>query len=177
MAYLTASGSVKGARVTSTILLVEDKEDDVRLFQDALAESKLGSALYRCRDGVEALNYLKGVPHYNDRERFPFPQVLLLELELPMVSGWELLTFVRTRPEWNSLLVVVLTASLRVDDLRRAYSMKADSFLTKPCRPQDLQSLANTFPNRWVALPDSGQIQLDVRQIANYPHKRNLPLR
>ena len=102
---------------------------------------------------------------------------MLLELELPMVSGWEVLTFVRTRPEWNSLLVVVLTASLRVDDLRRAYSMKADSFLTKPCRPQDLQSLANTFPNRWVALPDSGQIQLDVRQIANYPHKRNLPLR
>jgi len=131
-------------------LLVEDSEDDAFFFMKTLGRSGLGNPLRRVEDGPQALAYLGGQFPYADRALFPTPSILLLDLRLPRLDGWELLKFVRSRREFDELLVVVLTGSLREEDIRQAHGMGANCYLNKPCRPEDLQSLATTFPEHWL---------------------------
>ena len=142
----------------SLILLVEDCEEDVLFFKNALKRSGLGNPFQIVRDGVDALSYLTGQFQFTDRNAFPSPGILLLDLTLPKLSGWDVLQWVRSRSRFDNLVVIVLTASLRVEDLTRAYQLGADSFLNKPCDPHDLRNLAKAFPERWHNLPDSGEL-------------------
>ena len=139
------------------ILLVEDSEEDILLFTDALNRSGLGNPVRVVRDGVEAIAYLTGQVPFSDRKSFPPPKVLLLDLTLPKMSGWEVLQWVRSNPQFKGLLVVVLTASLMATDLQRAYQMGANSFLAKPCRPEELQNLARGFPEHWSGARDASR--------------------
>ena len=136
------------------ILLVEDWETDVLLFTEALRRSGLGNQVMVMPDGNETIGYLSGKGQYADRERFPLPTVLLLDLNLPKTRGWEVIQWVRSQEEFDSLLVVVLTGSFRTGDLHRAYQMGANSFLGKPCSAQDLVNLANSFPEHWLRTAD-----------------------
>ena len=132
------------------ILLVEDWDTDVILFREALRRSGLGNEVMVVPDGTETIGYLSGSGQYADRERFPIPAILLLDLNLPKTRGWEVLQWVRLRQEFDNLLVVVLTGSFRVGDLHRAYQMGANSFLGKPCSADDLVNLANSYPEHWL---------------------------
>src|SRR5437867_8698531 len=118
--------------------MAEDSEDDELLFMDALKRSGLANSVIVVHDGDEAIAYLNGELRYADRDRFPLPAILLLDLAMPKVNGWQVLHWVRSRPEFNDLLVVVLTSSLRVEDLQRAYRMGANSYLGKPFSLNDL---------------------------------------
>ena|SRR5438093_1540128 len=131
--------------------MVEDWEADALLFTEALKRSGLQNPLAILRDGAETINYLAGDGQYGDRQRFPLPSVLLLDLNLPKTRGWDVLQWVRSRAEFADLLVVVLTGSFRVGDLHRAYQMGANSFLGKPCSAKDLVKLANSFPDNWLS--------------------------
>jgi len=133
-------------------LLVEDSEDDAFFLMKTLGRSGLGNPLRRVADGDEALAYLGGQVPYVDRALFPTPSILLLDLRLPRLDGWELLKFVRSRREFDKLLVIVLTGSLREEDIRQAHGMGADAYLNKPCLPEVLQNLATTFPEHWLGL-------------------------
>ena len=97
-------------------------------------------------DGREAIGYLSGAFFYVDRDRFPLPRILILDLKLPRISGWEVLQWVRSRREFGEMLVVVLTSSESVSDLHKAYQMGVNSFLVKPCKAEDLVNLAKGFP-------------------------------
>src|SRR5260221_3827393 len=105
---------------TPAILLVEDREDDVLLFKHALEHSGLENPLRMVSDGLEALAYLNGQWPFSDRGTFPMPQIVILDLKLPKLDGWELLKVVPSRHEFDKVLVIVLTGSPRVEDLRRA---------------------------------------------------------
>jgi CheY-like chemotaxis protein len=131
------------------ILLVEDREEDALLFVDALKKAGLDHPLFLVSDGVEAMNYLGGKVLYADRTKFPIPKILMLDLSLPRINGWDVLRWVRAQPELNKMLVVVLTSSTRPSDLSLAYQMGANSFLTKPCSVTDLKNLARAFPKYW----------------------------
>lgn len=133
----------------SLILLVEDRKPDVLLLTEALKQSGLGNPVRVVDDGAKAVSYLSGQFPFSDRRKFPAPGVMLLDLSLPKMSGWEVLRWVRSKPEFKGLLVVVMTASLDASNLRRAYQMGANSFLSKPCTAEDLLSLAKGFPARW----------------------------
>jgi CheY-like chemotaxis protein len=134
------------------ILLVEDSEDDAFFFMKTLGRSGLGNPLRRVDDGAKALAYLeRQYPYINDA-LFPLPSIMLVDLGLHELDGWEVLKAVRTRREFDKLLVVVLTGSLRVEDIRRAYDLGANSFLNKPCSPEDLRNLASAFPEHWSGL-------------------------
>src|SRR6266581_4106789 len=100
------------------ILLVEDREEDALLFVDALKKAGLDHPLFLVSDGVEAMNYLGGKILYADRDKFPIPKILMLDLSLPRINGWDVLRWVRGQPELNNMLVVVLTSSTRSSDLR-----------------------------------------------------------
>ena len=138
------------------ILLAEDSEEDIWLFREVLERSGLGNRLQVVENGAEAISYLTGEERFSDRTKFSLPGAFLLDLNLPKLSGWEVLRWVRSRLQFRDLLVVVFTGSVEVGHLRRAYAMGADSFLFKPWAVEDLTNLAKAFSYRWPRVGASG---------------------
>jgi len=145
-------------RSGNTILLAEDLKDDELHFKHTLRRAGLGNRVIVVHDGEETIAYLEGAGCFSDRESFPRPRILVADLKMPRLSGWEVLEWVRSQAEFDDILVVVLTASLRVEDLHRAYLLGASSFLIKPCRAADLADLAETFPEHWWGSPATMQL-------------------
>jgi CheY-like chemotaxis protein len=132
------------------LLLVEDNEDDVFLMKRALTEAHVTNQLCIVEDGQQALDYLAGTGKFADRENYPLPAVVFLDLKLPYVSGHEVLAWIRGQKELESLVVIVLTSSNEASDLSRAYSLGANSYLVKPPTPEQLADLAKAFKWYWL---------------------------
>ena len=103
------------------------------------------------RDGVDAMSYLLGIGEYVDRQKCPAPNILIIDLNMPRFNGLELLTWLRTQPDLQHLLVVVLTGTGRQHDIDIAYRMGAKSYLVKPTEADEFQSLINSFFEYWIA--------------------------
>lgn len=114
------------------ILLVEDNADDELLTQRALRKNNILNELVVVRDGQEALDYLHGTGAHSGRDLHDQPQVVLLDLNLPKVSGLEVLRRLRTDPRTQALPVVVLTSSQEDDDIIKSYHNGANSYVRKP---------------------------------------------
>jgi CheY-like chemotaxis protein len=99
-----------------TILLVEDEPNDAVLAHLALQKIMPGVSLPMVSDGIQAIEYLKGAGPYADRSAYPFPDVVLLDLKLPLLDGFEVLRWIRLQPELKLLPVIGLTGSLRNED-------------------------------------------------------------
>ena len=127
------------------ILLVEDNQDDVFFMRRALTAARVVNPLYVVEDGQAAVDYLAGAGKYADRESYPLPAVLFLDLKLPYLSGHEVLAWIRRQKELEALLVIVLTSSNEASDLSRCYALGANSYLVKPPTPDQLQELAKSF--------------------------------
>jgi CheY-like chemotaxis protein len=117
---------------TGTVLLVENNADDARLAQLAFERAGVRYSLIIVADGTEAMHYLKGRGKYSDRERYPFPQLILLDLGMPGVSGFEMLERLRGDPEVQNVPVTILSGSNYSPDVQRALELGAKSFLEKP---------------------------------------------
>jgi len=128
-----------------SLLLVDDNEDDVFLMKRALKDAHLVNSLYVVADGQEALNYLGGTGKFADRDNYPLPAVVFLDLKLPYVSGHDVLAWIRRQKEFESLVVIVLTSSNEASDLSRCYALGANSYLVKPPTPDQLGDLAKAF--------------------------------
>ena len=114
------------------ILLVEDQEDDVLLLRLAFEKAGLKWPILRVGSGLEAQAYLNGVPPYQDRVSYPFPSLVLLDIRMPLMDGYEVLRWIRHQPEFASIPVVMLTGSDQMRDANTAYQLGANSFLVKP---------------------------------------------
>jgi CheY-like chemotaxis protein len=136
----------------STILHVEDDSNDVLLFQHACRKAGVKANLQTVTDGEEALAYLNGTDQFQNRAEHPFPTLLVLDLKLPRVSGFDLLTRVREDTRLRRLPVIVLTSSNREADVKRAYDLGANSFLVKPVAFEGLVRLAQSIQDYWLAL-------------------------
>ena len=97
----------------------------------------------------DAVAYLKGSGPYSDRERFPQAGVIFLDIKLPGMNGFEFLEWLKDHSEFNDLLVVAVSGVDDLPSVQRAYSLGADSFLSKPCRTLDLENLMQWFPGYW----------------------------
>lgn len=117
---------------TRTILLVEDNPDDRDLTVRALKRHNLGEDLILARDGAEALDYLFGQGDYSGRDVGDCPQVVLLDLKLPKVSGLEVLKRMRADARTRLLPVVILTTSNEDQDRLQGYGFGANSYVRKP---------------------------------------------
>jgi CheY-like chemotaxis protein len=120
------------------ILVAEDNADDLFLLQEAFKRAGVHSGLQAVSDGVEALAYLKGEGVFMDRATHPFPDLLLLDINMPRMNGFEVLEWIRGDAQCNRLIVHVLTASSRELDIRRAYDLHANSYIVKPTRLDEL---------------------------------------
>jgi CheY-like chemotaxis protein len=135
-----------------TMLLVEDNEDDVFVFRRALKKAHFTNPLQVATDGQQAIDYLSGAGVYQDRMSYPLPFIAFLDLKLPYFSGFEILEWIRSRPEFNSLVVIVLTSSAEEKDYHRAYALGARSYLVKPPKSEMLHDLAKSLETYWPAL-------------------------
>src|SRR5947208_3928352 len=114
------------------ILLAEDDSNDVLLIQRAFQKAGLRNALKVVADGADAIEYLSGHGNYADRDKFPLPFLLLLDLKMLGTDGFEVLQWVRSEPDLKRLLGVVLTSSELQEDVDGAYALGANSYLVKP---------------------------------------------
>ncbi len=115
-----------------TILLVEDNADDEALTFRALMKNNIGNQMVVAHDGVEALDYLFATGAYSGRDVNLIPQVILLDLNLPKISGLEVLRQLRANERTKHLPVVILTSSNEEQDRLRSYDLGANSYVRKP---------------------------------------------
>jgi len=139
-----------------TVLLVEDNADDALLMQRAFRMAGFESPIQVVTDGQKAIDYLSGDGLYTDREKYPLPRLMLLDLKMPCKSGLEVLTWARERAELKRLVVVVLTSSNQSIDIYWAYELGANSYLVKPVSFQNLLEMVTTLKLYWLKLNRQG---------------------
>jgi CheY-like chemotaxis protein len=135
-----------------TILLVEDDPNDVLLIKRAFEKAGVANPLSVVSSGEEAISYLRGEGKYADRREYPLPVIILLDLKMPRMNGFEFLEWLRAEPEFRRLIVVVLTSSGEAPDINRAYDMGANSYLVKPVQMDDLIRIVKELHLYWLVL-------------------------
>src|ERR1043166_10170057 len=137
-------------RDEAVILLVEDREEDVLFIRKAFEKAHVPNPLVVVRDGEDAIRYLAGELQYSNREEYPLPKLILLDLKMPRVDGFEVLKWIRSRPELSGVVVVVLTSSEQIRDVNAAYRLGANSFMVKPTDFQNIIELSKLIRDYWL---------------------------
>ena len=143
------------------ILLVEDNRMDVELTLDAFKEARLLNTIYVSPNGQDALNYLFGRGKYADRITYPMPNLVLLDLKLPGVDGFEVLRQVKSAPILKRLPVVILTSSKEEGDRALTYDIGANSYIVKPVSFDGFLDVIKQIEGYWISLnvaPPDGEI-------------------
>jgi chemotaxis family two-component system response regulator Rcp1 len=138
-----------GANGVVEILLVEDNPGDVRLTQEVLKEGKIRNRLNVVGDGVEALEYLRKQGRFADAKT---QDIVLLDLNLPRMSGREVLEAMKADPELRRIPVVVLTTSSAEKDVLAAYDLHANCYITKPVDLTQFESVIRTIEGFWLSI-------------------------
>src|SRR4030042_6927345 len=134
------------------ILLVEDNRLDIELTLDAFREARLGNTVHVAKNGEEALAYLFGRGQYADRKQYPLPDIILLDLKMPGIDGFEVLRQVKAAPELKRLPVIILTSSREEGDLALSYDGGANSYLVKPVSFDGFLKVVEQVQNYWLIL-------------------------
>jgi CheY-like chemotaxis protein len=132
------------------ILLVEDEPDSVFFFKHVAEKVGLTNPLRVAKDGRGALDYLEGAGECADRQKHPLPGLVILDLKLPRVTGFEVLEQIRQRPETRHLIVLILTSSASDADIAKAYGLGANAYLVKPLKLEDLQATVEAIKGFWI---------------------------
>ena len=135
------------------ILLVEDNPGDIRLAKEALKESKIANNLHCVIDGVEALEFLNKEGQYAEAAR---PDLIILDLNLPKVSGHEVLGVIKERESLRRIPVVVLTSSEAEEDILKSYDLHANCYIRKPIGIESFIEVVTRIETFWfhvVKLP------------------------
>jgi CheY-like chemotaxis protein len=134
-----------------TILVVEDEEDSVLLLESAFRKAQFSNPVHRVSHGALAMEYLSHAVSAKNRA-VPLPALVLLDLKLPLVSGLELLKWIRAHPVLHSLVVIIFTSSAEPRDIAEAYRAGANSYLVKPTNLSTLTELASGIRSYWLRL-------------------------
>jgi CheY-like chemotaxis protein len=110
----------------------------------------LPDALVAVRDGQETMDYLSGAGVFSDREKFPEPAVMLLDLKMPRVDGFEVLVWRNQQEQWRDLPIIVLSSSGLETDVQRALALGADAYRIKPSGFHYLVEVAREMANKWL---------------------------
>lgn len=145
---MVSSGDPAGGPVA--ILLVEDEPADAELCLRALARHRLASGTTWVQDGVAALDFLFARGGHAGRSRDDLPRLILLDLKLPKVDGFEVLRQVRADPVLRVVPVVLLTSSAEERDIAECYRLGANSFVTKPVDFTHFQEVIGDIGRYWL---------------------------
>lgn len=136
----------------ATILLVEDEPSDATLLCGAFEKANVLNPIVHLKDGDAAFGYLAGVGAYRDRQNFPLPALILLDLKLPGMTGLQLLQWMRVQPEVRRIPVVILTSDDDPKTVDSAYDLGANSYLIKPGDPAHIIRMVEAIQRYWIEL-------------------------
>ncbi len=131
------------------ILLVEDDPNDVFFFKRAAEQAELRNPIQVARDGPEVLDYLSGTKQFAERQKFPIPALVIMDLNLIEMPGLEVLKWIRQQSEHSALPVIVLSSSGSDLDVFASYQAGANSFLIKPSDPEQLVEIIRVIRRYW----------------------------
>ena len=126
------------------ILMVDDSEDDCLLIKMAVSKAQRLSFIGSVSDGEEVVSYLNGQGKYADRDKYPVPDMLLLDLMMPRKNGFEVLEWLQRQP-FEDMVVVVLSGSDQVQDVKKAMSLGAHHYHTKEASAERRMALIRTL--------------------------------
>jgi CheY-like chemotaxis protein len=143
---------MKPEKNKAVFLLVEDDPNDAFLVEREFAKANQTVRLQVVNDGQEAVHYLKGEGQYSDRDAHPMPNLLLLDLKMPRLGGFEFLKWLRSKSAENTRLipVVVLSSSHLEEDVERAYNLGANSYMVKPLNWDEFRKLLVDLGIYWT---------------------------
>jgi CheY-like chemotaxis protein len=133
-----------------TVLFVEDEKTDVFFMQRGFKELRVPHSLQVAWNGQEAVDYLAGRGRFQDRQRYPLPGLVLLDLSLPVLRGFEVLAWLREQPEFQALPVVIFSASPLASDQEKALQIGANEYVVKPTDMTKIPALLERLLSRWL---------------------------
>lgn len=131
------------------VLVAEDNADDVFILERTLKKVGIRNPVKIVRDGEEAIAYLQGLGKYGDRMAYPFPGVIITDIKMPKLDGFEVLKWLGEHPECAVIPTVVLTASAIEADVTRAYQLHANCYLQKPGNPDEFTHMIQRLFDFW----------------------------
>ena len=131
------------------MLIVDDQEDDRDILRRLLGRAGVTNRILCLGDGHEVMAYLKGEGEYRNRSRFPLPAAVFLDLQMPVMNGWQVLDWMRTAGMIEKMRVFVYSQPKNVSEVRTLYTCGADSFIRKPVMEYELLDLIRNFPEAW----------------------------
>lgn len=135
---------------TPVILVAEDDPNDIFFLRRAFQKAGIKCQIQDVGNGQEAIFYLQGAAPYGNRANYPLPQLLLLDLKMPLMNGFDVLEWLRNRPELAQLPALVLSSSGHEEDVRRARLLGARDYLVKPNDLSQLAQLARDVAANWL---------------------------
>lgn len=129
----------------TTFLVVEDEENDVFFLERIIRKAGVQNPIQVVTSGDAAIDYLAGRNEYADRERYPLPSLVFLDLHLPGKLGLEVLTWLRKQPYLDAIIVILLTSSKEEEAITTAYEIGANSYLVKPPTLDSVMVLINAL--------------------------------
>jgi CheY-like chemotaxis protein len=128
------------------LLIIEDNPGDVRLLEEAFQELEANITIQVAKDGAEGIDLITGTAHNQESS----PDLILLDLNLPKISGHDVLTRIKSDPRTRHIPVIILTSSRAESDVRRAYQSHANAYLRKPSTLEGLLTTARDVKNFWM---------------------------
>jgi len=124
--------------LSNVILVAEDNPDDALIFKMMFKRATLPHSLHMVQDGQQVIDWLSGSNGYSDRTKFPLPDRVILDLKMPIKTGFEALEWIRKQENLRSLPVVILSSSDDEKDVRQAYVLGATTYFVKSPHLQDV---------------------------------------
>ncbi len=132
------------------VLRIDDNPDDLLLFQLAWEKSRAPNPIYCTATRKEAVDYLEGRGKFADRNRFPLPGVIVIDMRLPDGSATQFLRWIRSHPKLNRTVVIVLSGTAHQEDVNEAYRSGANSFLLKSANCRHLEATVSLIQSYWL---------------------------
>lgn len=157
------------------LLVVEDDENDVLLFQIATRRSGSRHAIHSVPSAAEAIRYLRGEGEFADRVKFPVPNVILADLNMPEMNGFDFLKWLRQHPECTIIPTIIFSSSAMESDIRMAYRLGANSFLSKPSTIDSMVELLRSLFDYWSRCECPPMGPAEPTQVAESEHPARAP--
>jgi CheY-like chemotaxis protein len=139
-----------GSSAPLVVLHIDDDSNDTVLLQAAARKAGSNFTLFNVSDGEHAMAYLSGTEPYADRSLYPLPALILLDLKMPRLTGFEILKWIRDQPHLSKIPVLVLSGSQMQDDMKQAYAGGANSYFIKPPGFDSLVGLIQQIDTAWL---------------------------
>jgi CheY-like chemotaxis protein len=137
---------------SAPILVADDEKNDIFFLRRAFQKAGLTTEIFEVPDGEQAEKYLAGEELFSDRNRFPMPYLLLLDIKMPKRDGFDVLKWLQGRTEFKDLTVVMLSSSSQDSDIRKARELGARDYFVKPSDFDQLTQVVQTLAERWLNL-------------------------